>query len=100
MEASTSSSTSVQPSNTGLSPRQREKQPAREVNIDGISLDESKLDQEIAILFSQYLDSRSYGHIARIIDEEILNHPHRQEREEVELIERALTGEPITQTDV
>lgn len=75
-------------------PRQLEKQPAQpSVALANITLDESKLDQEIALLVSQYLDSRSYGHIARVIDDEILRCPRREEREEIALVERAITGE-------
>lgn len=90
MEAFSSAS---QGTNGHLSPRQQEKKPAApDISLESISLDESKLDREIALLVSQYLDSRSYGHVARVIDEEILRQPRREEREEVELVERALTG--------
>lgn len=94
MEGDSSFNGSSSRPNDNLSPRQREKKPAQPINLANISLDDSKLDQEIALLVSQYLGSRSYGHIARVIDEEILHQPRQQEREEVELVERALTGKP------
>ena len=49
--------------------------------------------QEVALLVSQYLSSRSYGHIAKIIEEQILERTGSQYEEEVRDVEQAIHGE-------
>jgi hypothetical protein len=45
------------------------------------------------LLFSQYLHSRSQGHVARVIDEQLLGRTRSEARhEEIEAVERALLG--------
>lgn len=101
------------PHEAALSPRRREKCPAAGVSLDDVQLDDSRLDQasisakhnkiraplhaytaqEIALLFSQYLHSRSQGHVARVIDEQLLGRTRSEARlEEIEAVERALLG--------
>jgi COMPASS component SWD3 len=45
------------------------------------------------LLFSQYLHSRSQGHVARVIDEQLLGRTRSEaRREEIDAVERALLG--------
>jgi hypothetical protein len=46
----------------------------------------------VALLVSQYLSSRSYGHIAKIIEEQILDRTGNQYEEEAREVEQAIHG--------
>lgn len=48
--------------------------------------------QEVALLVAQYLESRSYGHIAKIIEEQVLNRSKGEYDEEIRDVERAIQG--------
>lgn len=52
----------------------------------------------MALLVSQYLSSRSYGHIAKIIEEQILERTGSQYEAEAHDVEQAIHSEIIPQT--
>ncbi len=60
------------------------------------ALSRADKSQEVALLVAQYLESRSYGHIARIIEEQVLERSSNEYEEEVRDVERAITGEHRT----
>lgn len=93
MEAACGSrSTSARANIDTLSAQQGAGQLAGPIDLNEIYLDESKLEQEIAQLVSQYFESRSHGRIARLIDEQILLRPKVEDPEVVDQVERALIG--------
>lgn len=53
---------------------------------------DSNMLQEIALLVAQYLESRSFGHIAKIIEEQVLERSPGEYEEEVRDVERAIQG--------
>lgn len=93
---------------TSLSPRQRSKQPIRSIPLSTINLDQAQVDQvnpnplplpnptndiqDIALLVTQWLESRSYHEAARTVEADVLG----VRRGKVEIsadVERALLGE-------
>ncbi|KAK8869645.1 hypothetical protein IAR55_000213 [Kwoniella newhampshirensis] len=75
-----------------LTPRQREKAPASNVDLEDVQLDDSVFDQEIDLLISQYLESRGSPSAAKMWDEEILGRGRDgdDKKEQLEDVERAI----------
>ncbi|WWC69280.1 uncharacterized protein I206_103218 [Kwoniella pini CBS 10737] len=78
-------------SDTALTPRQKEKSPLRNVDIDEIILDEIEFDSEIDLLIGQYLESRGIPSISNIWNESVLGINTSEERKEwIEDVERCI----------
>ncbi|WVW82910.1 hypothetical protein I302_104924 [Kwoniella bestiolae CBS 10118] len=79
-------------SDTALSTRQREKAPLRRnVDVDEINFDENDFDQEIDLLISQYLESRSIPNVTELWNENVLGINDSRERKVwIEDVERCI----------